>query len=45
MMRLFQKSLGDVGYSGNMKINVKENFIKICEDENKNATLENGIFI
>ena len=23
----------------------KENFIKICEDENKNATLENGIFI
>ena len=45
MMRLFQKSLEDVGYSGNMKINVKENFIKICEDENKNATLENGIFI
>lgn len=45
MMRLFQKSLGDVGYSGNMKINVKENFIKICEDENKNVTLENGIFI
>ena len=45
MMRLFQKSLQDVGYSGNMKINVKENFIKICEDENKNATLENGIFI
>ncbi len=45
MMRLFQKSLEDVGYRGNMKINVKENFIKICEDENKNATLENGIFI
>lgn len=45
MMRLFQKSLENVGYSGNMKINVKENFIKICEDENKNATLENGIFI
>ena len=28
MMRLFQKSLGDVGYSGNMKINVKEKFYK-----------------
>lgn len=45
MMRLFQKSLEDVGYSGNIKINVKENFIKICEDENRNATLEDGIFI
>ncbi len=45
MMRLFQKSLEDVGYSGNIKINVKENFIKICETDNRNATLEDGIFI
>ena len=45
MMRLFQKSLEEVGYSGNMKINVKENFIKICETDNRDATLEDGIFI
>ena len=45
LMRVFEKSLAEVDYHGNVKINVKENFIKICEDTPQNTTLENGILI
>lgn len=45
LMKIFQKSLDEVGYTGNVKVNVKENFIKICEDDTRNTTLEDGIFI
>ena len=42
--RIFKTTLHDFEYSGNLKVNVKENFIKICED-NQNNTLNKGIFI
>lgn len=45
ILRLFKTTLCDLNYSGNVKINVKENFIKICEDNQYSETLKNGIYI
>lgn len=45
ILRLFKTTLNDLGYNGNVKINVKENFIKICEDDNHGETLKKGIYI
>lgn len=44
IMRIFKTTLHEVEYVGNFKLNVKENFIKVCEDEN-NETLKTGIYI
>ena len=44
LMRIYKNTLHDLNYSGTIKINVKENFIKISEDE-ENKTLSEGIFI
>lgn len=44
IMRIFTTTLHDVGYAGTIKVNVKENFIKIGEDIG-NETLPTGIFI
>lgn len=43
IFRLFKTTLFEFEYSGNVKLNVKENFIKICEDGN-NAT-KTGFYI
>ncbi len=44
VVRIFKKTLNDVGYVGNVYVNLKENFIKVCED-NINNELKDGIFI
>lgn len=43
--RLFKKTLNDVAYCGNVYLNLKENFIKICEDNSNCEILKDGIFI
>lgn len=43
--RLFKKTLNDVAYSGNVYLNLKENFIQICEDNSSCEILKDGIFI
>lgn len=43
--RLFKKTLNDVAYSGNVYLNLKENFIKVCEDNSNCEILKDGIFI
>lgn len=45
ILRLFKTTLNDLEYSGNVKINVKENFIKVCEDNQYGETLKSGIYI
>lgn len=45
MMRIFKTTLNDVQYSGNIKINLKENFIKISENNNEDNFLTQGLFI
>lgn len=45
IMRIFKNTLHDVNYIGNVNINLKENFIKVCEDEIKGKTLNKGIYI
>lgn len=45
IMRIFKTTLNDVGYSGNIKVNLKENFIKISEDNNQNKVLSQDLFI
>lgn len=45
LMHIFRQSLSEVGYAGNIKINVKENFIKICEDQSLQPILQEGILI
>ncbi len=44
IMRIFKTALNEVGYAGSINVNVKENFIKICEDE-RSETLKDGIYI
>ena len=44
IMHIFKTTLHEVGYAGTIKVNVKENFIKIGEDIT-NETLPTGIFI
>ena len=44
ILRIFKTSLYEVDYVGNININVKENFIKICEDEDMVSRLD-GVFI
>ena len=45
IMNLFRKSLSDVDYAGNIKINIKEKFIKLCDDEPEPPLLQDGIYI
>lgn len=45
LMRIFKTTLHELSYSGNIKLNVKENFIKVCDDELMNETLKTGIYI
>lgn len=44
ILRIFKNTLNDVEYVGNVKINIKENFIKVCDDEH-NEILKSGIYI
>ena len=45
IMRLFKTGLHQVDYVGNININVKEKFIKICEDNAETAISREGIYI
>ncbi len=45
ILRLFKTTLSNLDYAGNVKINVKENFIKVCDDEVRDKTLKHGIYI
>lgn len=45
VMRLFKTTLHEEGYAGTVKINVKEKFIKICDDNVESQTLADGIYI
>ena len=45
IMRLFKNTLHEEGYTGTVKINVKEKFIKICENNAETETLADGIYI
>lgn len=45
LLRIFKTTLHELDYSGNVKLNVKENFIKVCDDELINETLKTGIYI
>ncbi len=42
---IFKNTLHQLEYKGTIKLNVKENFIKIYENEVKEDTLEQGIYI
>ncbi len=45
IIRLFKISLNDVQYTGNININLKENFIKISENKEEDKFLAQGLFI
>ena len=45
IMQLFRSSLSAVDYAGNIRINIKEKFIKLCEDNNDTTVLPNGLYI
>lgn len=45
LFRIFKNTLYELEYSGSLKVNVKENFIKICEDTIQTETLSTGIYI
>lgn len=45
IMNLFRKSLSEVDYAGNIRINIKEKFIKLCDDEPEPPLLQDGIYI
>lgn len=45
IMQLFRSSLSAVDYAGNIRINVKEKFIKLCEDDSENTILQQGLYI
>lgn len=45
IMRIFKTTLNDVQYTGNIKINLKENFIKIGEDNTNSKSSSQDIFI
>ncbi len=45
IIRLFKTSLHQVDYHGNVNINVKENFIKICDTDSQMQMLPEGVYI
>lgn len=45
IMRLFKNTLLEEGYVGNVKINVKEKFIKICDNQTDTEILADGIYV
>lgn len=45
VMRIFKNTLHELEYAGNVKINVKEKFIKVCDDKPENEILKSGIYI
>lgn len=45
VMRIFKNTLHELEYAGNVKINVKEKFIKVCDDKPDNEILKSGIYI
>ncbi len=45
IFRIFKTTLHNLHYSGTIKINVKENFIKICENEEKEETIKQGLYV
>ena len=45
IMKIFKKTLSDVQYVGNIKINLKENFIKISENNPDDKFLAQGLFV
>ena len=45
IMQLFRSSLSAVDYAGNIRVNVKEKFIKLCEDEQESTILQHGLYI
>ena len=45
IFKIFKTTLNNLHYSGTIKINVKENFIKICEDDTKEETLKQGLYV
>ena len=45
IFRLFKTTLNNLEYYGNIRVNVKENFIKVCEDDIHGETLKHGIYI
>ena len=45
IMQLFRSSLSTVDYAGNIRINIKEKFIKLCEDESESTILQDGLYI
>jgi len=45
IMCLFRNSLAAVDYAGNIRINIKEKFIKLCEDNSETTILQDGLYI
>ncbi|MBQ8436666.1 MAG: hypothetical protein IJX20_03345 [Alphaproteobacteria bacterium] len=45
IMCLFRNSLSAVDYAGNIRINIKEKFIKLCEDNSETTILQDGLYI
>ena len=45
IIKIFKNTLHNLEYIGNVVINVKENFIKIEEDDNQAKNLKRGIYI
>ena len=45
IMQLFKTTLNEVNYAGNIKINLKENFIKVSENNEEDKLLPRDLFI
>ncbi len=45
IMHLFRSSLSAVDYAGNIQINIKEKFIKLCDNNTENTILQDGLYI
>ena len=42
---IFKTTLNALHYVGNIRINVKENFIKICENESQTENIKQGFYV
>ena len=45
IIKIFHTTLNEVNYVGNIKINLKENFIKISEDETEDKFISRDLYI
>ena len=45
IFKIFKTCLHSLHYKGTIKLNVKENFIKICDDKDQEETIKQGFYV